>query len=154
MRQSWDEYFLNMASAVSERSTCLRVKFGAVIVKDFIVISTGYNGAASGVKSCFEKGVCIREQMNIPSRTHYEICHAVHAEANAIIRAKYSDLQNSILYVNGKYKDNRINNKPCFMCARLILNAGIKSVRYYDEHNKVIYQTRESLTHQVSHLEG
>jgi dCMP deaminase len=153
-RMTWDEYFLNIATAVAGRSTCLRVNFGAVITKDNIIISTGYNGSASGVKSCFEKGSCVREEMNIPSRTQYEMCHAVHAEANAIIRAKHSDLKKSVLYINGKYKDNRINNKPCFMCARLILNAGIDHVKYYDDVGQIICQTRESLTYQVAHLEG
>lgn len=113
-------YFMEMAKLVSTRSTCLRRQYGAVIVKDDMVVSTGYNGAVKGAQHCEELG-CLREELGIPSGERYELCRSVHAEANAIIQAA----QNGVAI---KEADLYVNGVPCQMCARLIINAGIKEV--------------------------
>jgi dCMP deaminase len=133
MRLSWDDYFLKMAETACLRSTCLRAQFGAVLVKNNTIISTGYNGAASGVRSCLEKGECVREQLNIPSGENYEICHSVHAEANAIIRADFDLMDDATLYIFGVQKDKPRSGMPCFMCWRMIFNSGIGKVVYLDD---------------------
>ncbi len=92
-RPSWDNYFLELASVVATRATCLRRKYGAVIVKDHRVVSTGYNGAPSGRTDCLERNYCWRKMNNIPHGTGYENCKSVHAEVNAIIRASYEDMR-------------------------------------------------------------
>jgi dCMP deaminase len=121
-RPSWDDYFSEIAKLVSSRATCLRRKVGAVIVKDKRILSTGYNGAPSGLPHCNEVG-CLREQMKIPSGERHELCRGVHAEQNAIIQAaKFGVCINgSTLYVT---------DSPCFICSREILNSGIKRVVY------------------------
>lgn len=113
-------YFMNMAELASTRSTCLRRQYGAVIVRDNMVISTGYNGAVKREQHCSEIG-CLRTEMGVPAGENYELCRSVHAEANAIIQAAYTGAQTkgTSLYVNGM---------PCQMCARMIINAGIDSV--------------------------
>jgi dCMP deaminase len=133
MRLSWDDYFLKMAETACLRSTCLRAQFGAVLVKNHTVIGTGYNGAASGVKSCLEKGDCVRDKLNIASGEHYEICHSVHAEANAIIRASFDQMNDSTLYIFGIQNEKPRSGMPCFMCWRMIFNAGIGKVVYLDD---------------------
>jgi dCMP deaminase len=117
-RPTWDEYFLKMAYLVAERSTCLRHHVGAVIVKDNHVISTGYNGAAAGVKDCLELG-CLRDQLGIASGTRHEICRAIHAEQNAIIQAALhgKTTQGATIYCT---------HSPCIICAKMIVNAKIK----------------------------
>ena len=129
-RCSKSNYYLDIAEAVSKRSTCLRRKFGAVIVKDDEIISTGYNGAPRGRRNCDVIGKCIRETLNIPRGERYELCRSVHAEANAIISASRADMLDSNLYLvgiesNGKYVDHPC---ACSMCKRLIINAGIIAV--------------------------
>ncbi len=136
MRLSWDEYFLKMAETACLRSTCLRAQFGAVLVNKHTIISTGYNGAASGVRSCLEKGECVRERLNIPSGENYEICHSVHAEANAIIRADFDLMDDATLYIFGVQQGKPRNGIPCFMCWRLIFNAGIGKVVFLDEEGQ------------------
>lgn len=127
-RPIWDEYFLKMAYLVAERSTCLRHHVGAVIVKDNYVISTGYNGAAAGVKDCLELG-CLRDQLGIASGTRHEICRAIHAEQNAIIQAA----------LNGKTTQGATiycTHSPCIICAKMIVNAKIKkfvTANYYPD---------------------
>ncbi len=133
MRLSWDDYFLKMAETACLRSTCLRAQFGAVLVKNQTVIGTGYNGAASGVKSCLEKGDCVREKLHIASGEHYEICHSVHAEANAIIRASFDLMNDSTLYIYGIQNGKPRSGMPCFMCWRMIFNASIGRVVYLDD---------------------
>jgi dCMP deaminase len=137
MRPDWDEYFIRIANVVAQRSTCLRSKFGAVIVSpDKQIISTGYNGAPSGVISCCDKKICYRQENNIPSGTRYETCYSVHAEANAIVRSK-SNVSGCTLYIgddNNRYK----GNVPCFMCRRLMANAGIIYCCYLDHNGQVI----------------
>ena len=117
-RPSWDEYFSKIALDVSERSTCLRRKFGAVIVNEkHEIVATGYNGVVRGAPHCSEKG-CIKNRLGIQSGTGHEICPAVHAEQNALIQAGRQSL-NCTLYVNAF---------PCKICARLIVNSGISRV--------------------------
>ena len=99
MRPGWDEYFIHIAKAVSARATCLRRKYGAVITKENIIVSTGYNGAPSGMKDCLEVGKCTRKELQIPHGERYELCHSVHAEANAIIRSSVGELQGSTIYI-------------------------------------------------------
>ena len=101
-RMSKDKYYLNIADAVLDRSTCLRRKYGAIIVKNDEILSTGYNGAPRGRVNCSELGYCNREQLNIPSGQRYELCRSVHAEANAIISAARRDMIGGTLYLVGR----------------------------------------------------
>jgi dCMP deaminase len=129
LRPGWDEYFINIARAVSLRATCLRRRYGAVIAKDNIIISTGYNGAPRSMKDCLDVGRCTRKELRIPHGERYELCHSVHAEANAIIRASMSELRGSTIYISGNDGANlEFDSEPCMMCKRLILNAGIAKV--------------------------
>jgi dCMP deaminase len=125
-RPSWDEYFIKIAALVSERSTCLRHHVGAVIVKDKNILATGYNGAAKGVKDCLELG-CLRDQLHIASGTKHEVCRAIHAEQNAIIRAALNGIsvRDSVMYCT---------HQPCILCAKMIVNAGIKKVVSYSDY--------------------
>ena len=127
-RQSKDEYYLEIASTVAKRSTCLRRQYGAVIVNHDEIVSTGYNGAARGQKNCCDVGLCWREAHNIPHGKEYERCVAVHAEANAIISASRSESMGATLYLSGWENGKQFSGEPCFMCARLIKNAGIDKV--------------------------
>ena len=119
-RPSWDEYFIKIALLVAERSTCLRHHIGAVIVKNRRILTTGYNGAASGQKDCLELG-CLRDQNKIPSGERHEICRAIHAEQNAIIQAGLHgvNIENATLYCT---------HSPCILCAKMLANAKIKRV--------------------------
>lgn len=127
MRKSKDEYYLNIAEAVLARSTCLRRKYGAVIVKDDEIISTGYNGAPRGIENCCDIGYCVRMQENIPHGQRYEECRSVHAEANAIISASRRDMIGSTLYLAGiQANGSHVEDiAPCSICQRLIVNSGI-----------------------------
>ncbi len=133
LRPGWDEYFINIAKVVSTRATCLRRRYGAVITKDNIIVSTGYNGAPSGMKDCLEVGRCTRKELQIPHGERYELCHSVHAEANAIIRASMDELNGATIYIAGTYNDSKqCDSEPCMMCKRMILNAKISKVVYSD----------------------
>lgn len=130
-RVSKTNYYLDIAQTVSERSTCLRKKYGAIIVKNDIIVSTGYNGAPRGRKNCSDLNYCIREKMNIPRGERYELCRSVHAEANAIIAASREEMLGSTLYMTciDPQTDEIIpNTSSCGMCKRLVINAGISSV--------------------------
>lgn len=129
-RKSKVEYYLDIAKSVSERSTCLKRHYGAVIVKDDEIIATGYNGAPRGRENCCDIGSCLRIKMGIPSGQRYEICRSVHAEMNAIISASRKDMKDSTLYLVGIEPDGSFtkNAEPCSMCKRNIINAGIKNV--------------------------
>lgn len=132
-RPNWDEYFINIAKAVSARATCLRRKYGAVITKDNIIVSTGYNGAPSGMKDCLDVGRCTRKELQIPHGERYELCHSVHAEANAIIRASLNELEGATIYISGSGEGiGECHSEPCMMCKRIILNAKISRVIYSD----------------------
>ena len=130
MRKGKDDYYLSIAEAVLARSTCLRRKYGAVIVKDDEIISTGYNGAPRGSKNCCDIGSCFRDMEKIPHGTRYELCRAVHAEANAIISASRRDMIGAALYLAGQKSDGTpvADTAPCLMCYRLIINAGISAI--------------------------
>ncbi len=128
-RPSKENYYLGIAKAVSERSTCLRRQYGAVIVKHDRIVSTGYNGSPRGEENCCDKGYCHREAMNLPHGKCYDSsCPAVHAENNAIIQANPQDLKDSVLYLYGSENGNPIESEPCEMCKRIIKNAGISKV--------------------------
>jgi len=133
LRPDWDEYFIGIAKAVSTRATCLRRKYGSVITKDNIIVSTGYNGAPAGMKDCLDVGKCTRKELQIPHGERYELCHSVHAEANAIIRASADELRGATIYISGTDDENReCISEPCMMCKRMILNARIGKVVYSD----------------------
>ncbi len=130
-RRDKDNYYLDMAQIALERSTCLRRAFGAVIVKNDMIISTGYNGAPRGRANCIDLGTCIRQKMGIPRGERYEFCRSVHAEANAIISASREQMLGSTLYLVGRdISSGEImpDASSCTMCKRLIINAGIKQV--------------------------
>lgn len=129
-RLSKKEYYLNIAKAVSERSTCLRRRYGAVIVKNDEIIATGYNGSPRGEFNCCEVGICKRDLAGAKHNDgHYDDCNSVHAEMNAIISAARKDMIDSTLYLYGydlkEHKDIE-HAEPCPICARLIRNAGLK----------------------------
>lgn len=123
-------YYLDIAKAVSMRGTCLRRKFGAVIVKNDRIVSTGYVGAPKGRKNCSDLGTCFRMEHNIPRGCMYEKCRSVHAEMNAIISADKEELEGSVLFLCGIENDGSITEKAdcCAMCKRVILNSGISIV--------------------------
>lgn len=131
MRPSKEEYYLDIAAQVAQRGTCLRRKFGAVIVKDDQIISTGYVGAPRGTKNCCDIGYCPREAAQIPPGERYELCRSVHAEANAIIHASRLDMLEATLYLaclDAKTGRFISGTRPCRMCRRLIINAGMARV--------------------------
>ncbi|NWF97595.1 MAG: cytidine deaminase [Nitrospirae bacterium] len=139
LRPGWDEYFINIAKVVATRATCFRRKYGAVITKDNIIVSTGYNGAPAGMKDCLEVGKCTRKELQIPHGERYELCHSVHAEANAIIRASGEELNGATIYISGSDHDSaECLSEPCMMCKRMILNARIKKVVYSNGKNGII----------------
>lgn len=125
-RPSWDEYFMKITHDVAERSTCLRRHVGAIIVMEKRLLSTGYNGAPSGLRHCLETG-CLRDKMNIPSGERQEICRGLHAEQNAIIQAaQYGvSIRGSMIYST---------TQPCITCAKMIMNAGITKVVYEGDY--------------------
>ena len=130
-RMSKDKYYLNIADAVLDRSTCLRRKYGAIIVKNDEILSTGYNGAPRGRVNCSELGYCNREQLRIPSGQRYELCRSVHAEANAIISAARRDMVGGTLYLVGRNAQTGEllhDATSCAMCRRLVINAGLSKV--------------------------
>ena len=144
-RTSKDDYYLGIAEAVLNRSTCLRRKYGAIIVKADEIISTGYNGAPRGRENCSDLGYCTREHLNIPAGERYELCRSVHAEQNAIISCSRRDMLGSTLYLVGRDAKTSalITAAPCTLCRRFILNAGIECVicRTVDNGIEVIHVT-------------
>jgi dCMP deaminase len=132
-RPGWDEYFIDIARSVAHRATCLRRRYGAVVTKSNIILSTGYNGAPRGMQDCLEAGECTRQMLDIPHGQRYELCHSVHAEANAIIRASDSELNDSTIYISGVDSASKeCDSAPCMMCKRMVLNAKIARVVYSD----------------------
>ena len=130
-RTSKVNYYLDIADAVLKRSTCLRRKYGAILVRNDEILSTGYNGAPRGRRNCSDLGYCSREHLNIPSGERYELCRSVHAEANAIISASRRDMIGSTLYLVGrdaKTGELLTETTSCAMCRRQIINAGIVQV--------------------------
>lgn len=130
-RVSKENYYLDIAQTVAERSTCLRKKYGAIIVKNDVIVSTGYNGAPRGRKNCSDLQVCMRDKLNIPRGERYEMCRSVHSEANAIIAAPREQMLGSTLYmVCVSPEDGSLvaGTNSCMMCKRMIINAGIEKV--------------------------
>ncbi len=119
-RPSWDKYFLEVARLVSKRSTCMRRKVGAVLVKEKRILATGYNGAPSNLEHCIDVG-CLREKLKVPSGQRHELCRGLHAEQNALIQASLHGIsaKGAILYAT---------NTPCIICAKMLINAGIKQI--------------------------
>jgi len=130
MRPDKTEYYLGIAKAVAQRSTCLRRQFGAVIVNNDQIVSTGYNGSPRGTTNCCDTGVCRRQEMEIPAGERYELCEAVHAEQNAIISASRDEMYGGTIYIWGwdLETDDEADCKPCKLCARMLKNAGVDSV--------------------------
>ncbi|MBQ6824750.1 MAG: cytidine deaminase [Clostridia bacterium] len=131
MRKDKVNYYLDMADAATGRATCLRRAFGAIIVKNDEIVSTGYNGAPRGRDNCTDCGKCIRQELGVNRGERYELCRSVHAEANCIISAARRDMIDSTLFLVGHEVDSGEyvkNTAPCAMCKRLIINAGIKEV--------------------------
>ena len=142
-RVSKHNYYLDIAQTVAERCTCLRKKFGAIIVKDDVIVSTGYNGAPRGRQNCSDLNFCMRDKLNIPRGERYELCRSVHAEANAIIAAARERMLGATLYMACiDPKDNSLvsGTSSCMMCKRLVINAGISTViiRDTDEEFRII----------------
>lgn len=136
-------YYLDIAETVAGRSTCLRRCYGAIIVKNDEIISTGYNGAPRGRKNCIDLNRCVRIEMNIPSGERYELCRSVHAEANCIISASRRDMLGATLYLackDGQTGKLLANTNSCTMCKRQIINAGIETViiRDTEEEYRVV----------------
>jgi dCMP deaminase len=130
-RPSKSEYYIDIAKSVAMRSTCLRRRFGAVIVKNDQIISTGYNGAPRQTANCIDIGRCVRSEMNIPPGQNYELCRAVHAEMNAVIHASRLDMDGADLYLVGTEVETGLPVEqimPCLLCKRVIINAGISRV--------------------------
>jgi dCMP deaminase len=131
-------YFLNIALSVATRSTCLRRKFGAVIVKGNIIVGTGYNGTAKGVINCYEVG-CIKDEKSLPQNKAYDLCPAVHAEENAIINSNRADRIGARLYIAGIDADGEYTKAvPCQRCQRKIINSEIEEVILLDETGKPV----------------
>ncbi|MDO4396164.1 MAG: cytidine/deoxycytidylate deaminase family protein [Clostridia bacterium] len=120
-RPNWDEYFMEVAKLTATRSTCLRRKVGAVIVKDRHIIATGYNGAPRGLAHCDDRGGCLRQELGVPSGQRHELCRALHAEQNAIIQAATlgQSIEGGTIY---------ITHQPCAICSKMIINSGIERI--------------------------
>ena len=123
-RPDWDPYFMEIAGIVAKRSTCLRRHVGALIVRDKRILSTGYNGAPSGLAHCADLG-CVREERKVASGERHELCRGLHAEQNAIIQAAFHgvSIRDAVLYST---------HLPCSICVKMIINAGIREVRYLE----------------------
>ena len=157
LRPSKIEYYLNIAREVSTRSTCLRRRYGAILVKNDSIISTGYNGSPRCTKNCIDLGECRREKLNIPRGERYELCRSVHAEQNAIISASREKMLGATLYLVGKsHTDGSYveSANPCALCKRMIINAGIKDVYIRDSKSKYRHTNVEDYITDDESLEG
>ena len=146
-RVSKHNYYLDIAQTVAERSTCLRKMYGAIIVKNDVIISTGYNGAPRGRKNCSDLGNCYRDKMNVPRGERYELCRSVHSEANAIIAAPREQMIGATLYMcctDPATGDIGGGTTSCMMCKRLVINAGIEKVYVRETKDKYsVYNVSE-----------
>ncbi len=126
MRPSWDDYFMEIAETVATRSTCVRRRVGAILVKDKRILATGYNGVPSGIRHCAEMG-CLREKLEIPSGERHELCRGLHAEQNAIIQCALHgvSLKGAVLYST---------TQPCVLCSKMLINAGIKAIYFQGDY--------------------
>ncbi len=125
-RPSWDQYFMDIVELVSRRSTCLRRKVGAILVRDKRILATGYNGPPTGITHCSEVG-CLRDRMGVPSGERHELCRGLHAEQNAIIQA-------ALYGVSTKGSTIYCTNHPCIICSKMIINSGIVSFVYAEDY--------------------
>lgn len=146
-RDSWKAYFLGLAKAVASRSTCLRRQVGCVLVKDNRILATGYNGAPKGLQHCSELKACLRDRLNVPSGERHELCRAVHAEQNAIAQAATYGIA-----VQGA--DIYCSHKPCSLCAKLLINCGIKRIFYAEGYPDDLADTMLSNAGIVLEKEG
>lgn len=131
-RPSWERYFMDITRLVSKRSTCLRRKVGAIIVRDKRILTTGYNGAPSGVRHCYEIG-CLREALHVSSGERHELCRGIHAEQNAIIQAAYHgvSIKGATLFCT---------NQPCSICAKMLINSGIETIFFQEGYTDMLAQ--------------
>ena len=154
MRKDKINYYLDIAQSVSERSTCLRRRFGCVIVNNDEIVSTGYNGAPRGRKNCTELGECYREKLSVPRGERYELCRSVHAEQNAIISASRKETIGADLYmvgINAKTGEVEPNSSSCMMCKRVVINAGVNRVIVREPNNEyTIYNVEDWITNDDS----
>ncbi len=127
-RPSWNEYFMEIVYLISRRSTCLRRKVGAVIVRDNRILATGYNGVPSGIRHCADVGGCLRERLGVPSGERHELCRGLHAEQNAIIQAAFhgSSITGGVLYCT---------THPCVVCTKMLINSGVKRIIYSEGYS-------------------
>lgn len=150
-------YYLDIAETVCERGTCIRRNFGAIIVKNDEIISTGFVGAPRGRKNCCDLKYCTREKLNVPRGERYELCRSVHAEMNAIISAERNKMIGATLYLVGiNYSDGGYVEKsnPCALCKRMIINAGIKDIYIRDSKDEYRYIDVEEFVKNDESLEG
>jgi dCMP deaminase len=139
-RPSKNEYYLNIARQVAQRATCLRRRYGAVIVKDDQIVATGYTGAPRGVNNCDQLGQCERQKQKVPAGQRYELCRSVHAEMNAVIHASRQQTLGSILYLHGDDLTTGqavADPQPCQLCRRVIINAGIVQVVTFQSNGSI-----------------
>ncbi len=138
-RPGWDEYFLEIARVVSSRSTCIRRKYGAVIVKDNVIISTGYNGSPRGMTNCSDINVCRRKELNVPPGERYELCEGVHAEQNAIISGAPERMKDATIYICGEEVEEpgHADGRPCLLCRRMIRNAQIREIVFITKRGTI-----------------
>ncbi|MDE5888794.1 MAG: cytidine deaminase [Bacilli bacterium] len=150
-------YYLDIAEAVIERGTCLRRNYGAIIVKNDEIISTGYVGAPRGRKNCCDLKYCTREKFNVPRGERYEMCRSVHAEQNAIISAERNKMIGSTMFIVGKtYKDGEyvVKSNPCALCKKMIINAGIKDLYLRDSKDEYRHIEVEEFIKNDESIEG
>lgn len=150
-------YYLDIAETVIERGTCLRRNFGAIIVKNDEIISTGYVGAPRGRKNCCDLKYCTREKLNVPRGERYELCRSVHAEQNAIISAPRNEMIGATMYLVGKtYSDGEYvaKSNPCALCKRMIINAGIKDLYIRDSKEEYRHINVDEFIKNDESLEG
>lgn len=145
-RPSKDEYYLILAEAAQTRGSCLRRSFGAIIVKEDRVISTGYTGQVTGEPNCVDLGTCYRQENNIPSGTMYEVCRSLHAEWNAIINVGREERKGSTIYIVGKDMNTKeyVDAIPCEICKRLIKESGISKVVYRNAEGNMEVLTNQT----------
>ena len=129
-RPSWDQYFMDIVELVSRRSTCLRRKVGAILVRDKRILATGYNGPPAGIAHCSETG-CLRDKLKVPSGERHELCRGLHAEQNAIIQA-------ALYGVSTKGSTLYCTTHPCIICAKMIINSGIESFVYRESYRDAL----------------
>ena len=139
MRPSKDQYYLNITKEVAQRATCFRLKVGAIIVRNDQIIATGYNGAPRKTKDCLERGFCLRDKLKIPHGQNYEVCRSCHAEQNAIINSARAGVSllggNMYLYASNE-QNKTINILPCYICKKMIINAGLEKMICSTEDGK------------------